>query len=51
MRQAYLEDIAHKRENPKMDLWTFAGTEPARWLPCPKKHWFDTNTNGFSEES
>lgn len=52
MREMFLEDIAHKRENYKMDLWTFGGTEPV-WLPCPRKpgHWFETNTNEYSKEN
>jgi hypothetical protein len=56
VRQMYLEDIAHKRENPGMDLWTFGNVW---WIPCPRAlffrghekpgHWYDTNTNGFND--
>jgi hypothetical protein len=30
MRTMYIEDIAHKRENYKMDLWTFGDIK--QWL-------------------
>lgn len=29
MRPMYLEDIAHKRENHKMDLWSFPPLQSA----------------------